>query len=284
MTLKSSLADFSLAELLRMMEQGHKSGRLTLCMAGDATQYHIWLKQGEVVATATRLDGQNLTQRIVERGWLSQRVIEKLGDLSATQGLPLGLALKTQGILQAEQLHLLFSAQIQMVLKLFDSHTGYFELDGKATPPTSEMTGLSLPAIEVALGGLRYLKNWNALADALPDPTFAIKSIVPGKPQLRLNALEWQVWEFAQGTIAIREIAQQLNQSVEKIQQAVFRLMLIGLVGEVPLVTAAPEVPDTLPPLPMASPAAGALMNETDKPRPSASFLQNLVGFLRSKA
>jgi hypothetical protein len=284
MTLKSSLADFSLAELLRMMEQGRKSGRLTLCMAGDATQYHIWLKQGKVVATAARLDGQNLTQRIVERGWLSQRVIEKLGDLSATQGIPLGLALKTQGILQAEQLHLLFSAQIQMLLKLFDNHTGHFELDGKATPPTSEMTGLSLPAIEVALGGMRYLKNWNALADALPDPTFGIKSTVPGKPQLRLNALEWQVWEFAQGTIAIREIAQQLNQSVEKIQQAVFRLMLIGLVEEVPLVTAATEIPDTLPPLPLASPVAGASMNETDKSKPSASFLQNLVGFLRSKA
>ncbi|MBD2256092.1 DUF4388 domain-containing protein [Pseudanabaena sp. FACHB-2040] len=294
MTLSSSLEGFSLAELFRMVDQGRKTGRLTLYISANSQEskknpYYVWFRQGRVVAASERLDGQGLASKITEKGWLSHRVMERLEGLCRPE-TPLGLALKMQGALQSEQLNLLFMAQMQKIWTLFEFGIGQFDLDGKAPLPTTEMTGLSTPAIEVALVGLRTLKHWQALADALPDAESAIQSIMPGKPQARLNALEWQVWEFARGTVSLRDTAKQLNQPIAIIQQAAFRLMLIGLVEEVPLVTS------TFPLLTanselnvlgnatkLSHPVHEERIEEVEKPTVSTSLLQNLVGFLRSR-
>ena len=291
MTLASSLADFSLAELFRMIDQGRKSGRLTLLITGDAptsqapTCRYIWFRQGRVIAAADRLDGQGLISQITTRGWLSQRVIERLGNLAGGD-TPLGMTLKTQGALQAEQLNLLFSAQMQQIWGLFGIQTGRFDLDGKASLPSTEMTGLSLPAMEVALAGLRALKDWASLTEALPDGNSAMQSTIPGKPQFRLSSLESQLWDVANGSVSLSAIAKQLNQPIAKIQQAAFRLMLAGLVEELPLISSnssVKEPPIVLEPIeefPEESKKAGT----AEKSKVSNSFLQNLVGFLRSKS
>jgi hypothetical protein len=294
MTLSSSLEGFSLAELFRMVDQGRKTGRLTLytaasSQASEKKPYYVWFRQGRVVAASDQLDGQGLTTKIVEKGLLSHRVVERLKGLSNVE-TPLGLALKMHGALQAEQLNLLFMAQMQKIWTLFEFGIGQFDLDGKAPLPVTEMTGLSTPAIEVALAGLRALKNWQALSDALPEAESAIQNILPGKPQTRLNALEWQVWEFAKGTVSLRDTAKQLNQPTAKVQQAAFRLMLLGLVEEVPLVTskfALTAVNSDLDLLDSSAslyqPQQAEKIEAFEKSTVSNSLLQNLVGFLRSK-
>lgn len=291
MTLASSLADFSLAELFRMIDQGRKSGRLTLLIAGEAPASqapvcrYIWFRQGRVIAAADRLDGQGLVTQITTRGWLSQRVIERLGNL-ATVETPLGLTLKTQGALQAEQLNLLFSAQMQQIWGFFGVQTGRFDLDGKAALPSSEMTGLSLPAMEVALAGLRALKDWTTLADVLPEANSAVQSLISSKPQFRLNSVESQIWGLANGAVSLNAIAKQLNQPVAKVQQAAFRLMLAGLVEELPLIMSGSNIkepPLTLDPIEQFS-EEPKKTETAERSKVSNSFLQNLVGFLRSKA
>ncbi|HEY9878738.1 MAG TPA: DUF4388 domain-containing protein [Leptolyngbyaceae cyanobacterium] len=294
MTLSSSLEGFSLAELFRMVDQGRKTGCLTLYTSANSQTsekkpYYVWFRQGRVVAASAQLDGQGLASKIAEKGWLSDRVIERLKGLSNAE-TPLGLALKMHGALQSEQLNLLFVAQVQKIWTLFESGVGQFHLNGKAPLPLTEMTGLSTPAIEVALAGLRALKNWEALADALPETESAIQSILPGKPQTRLNALEWQVWEFAKGTVSLRDTAKQLNQPTAKIQQAAFRLMLIGLVEEIPLVTSTVPLLNPSRELKALSnsskvsyPLPEEKAEEVEKAPVSTSLLQNLVGFLRNK-
>jgi hypothetical protein len=156
-----------------------------------------------------------------------------------------------------------------------------FEFDAKATLPLAEMTGLSLPATEATLMGLRTLRDWTVLAEKLPEPTAALLSTIAGKPQLRLDSLEWQVWEFANGTVSLRQIAKQLGLPIEKIQQVGFRLIVTNLVEEVPLM-AAPA-----PPLAtnnrVGDNLAEPMVDSNHKTSVSQSFLQNLVGFLRAK-
>ncbi|MBD2182969.1 DUF4388 domain-containing protein [Planktothrix sp. FACHB-1355] len=242
MTLASCIEDFSLAELFRIIEREGKSGRLTLSIPVDfpvseaQKSYYIWFQQGRIVAAGDRLDGQGLISKIVEKGWLSQRAIQRLQKLSQ-QEAPLGLTLKAQGALQAEQLNSLFTAQIREICGFFNIHSGKFDFDCRATLPTAEMTGLSIPAMEVALAGLRSLSNWDGFADVIPDSSSAIQSIVSGKPLLPLNSLEWQIWEYADGTLSISSIAKQINQPTVKVQQAAFRLMFAGLLEEIPLFT-----------------------------------------------
>jgi Domain of unknown function (DUF4388) len=204
-----SLSDFSLGELFQVLEQGNQTGRLTISSSAqidegvegsqtqDARNYYIWFRQGLIVAAANRLDNQGLSQLIDQRAWV------KGGTSQLTPGfcnvdLPLGICFKSHGLLTAEQLKLLFSVQVlRQVCQLFTLPNGDYHFDDQAPLAYAEMTGLSAPATDVTLAGLRNLKDWSTLEDKLPDPDAALLSIVEGKPHLKLNQSELMVWEFA---------------------------------------------------------------------------------------
>lgn len=226
------LAEFSLPEIFQFLEQGHKTGLLTIRTLPDAeTQkvqsHYIWLHQGRILAAADRLDDKGLVSAIARRGWMSDRIALKIAQLCPSN-TPLGLYLKSQGLLHGEQLKLLFLNQVVgQVSALFALRDGQFEFETKATIPVAEMTSLSLPATEAILMALRTLRDWTALAEKLPHPTSGLSTT--GQPQLRLDSLEWQVWEFANGTVSLQTIAAQLGLTVEKLQQIAFRLIAVNL-------------------------------------------------------
>jgi hypothetical protein len=287
MSLSSSFNDFSLAELFQLIDQGKKSGCLTVrtlpelnSAESKSQNYYIWFNQGRVVAATSRLSGQCLVSRITQRNWASRVEIEENATLAS---MPLGLSLKIQGILSSEQLNLLFAGQIQQIRQLFEIQKGVFKFDSKINVPWREMTGLSLRAIEVVFMALRVLKNWEVLEDALPDKNNAIQSIPESKPQIPLSPLEWHVWEFAKGNVSLQGIANQLNQPIELIRQASFRLILAGLVEEVPLIKLSPEIEDPMDLSVMAFSNYGRQKRNEQPLQVSTAFLQNLVGFLRSK-
>lgn len=281
MAITGSLTDFSLPEIFQLIEKGHKTGLLTLrALPGSKVKsavYYIWVNQGRIVAAANRLDDQGLVSLIEQRQWVSDRVFDKVVHWCCPISEPLGLYLKNQGVLQSEQLKRLFQIQVlQQVCALFQLKDAVFKFDPNKRIPTREMTGLTVPATEAALVALRVLRNWDALADKLPDPDGGLVSTLIGQPEYRLGTQEWQVWEFTKGTVSLKAIAQHLRLPVEKVQQIAFRLIAIGLVEEVPL------LPGTLPTL-LVEPLPAQLIDEAQRQHLSSSFMQNLVDFLRSK-
>lgn len=292
MSLSSSFTDFSLAELFQLIDQGRKSGCLSVCTLPDiktpqsrAKYFYIWFRSGRIVAAAHRLNGRGLVSKIAQRNWVEPQIIETVYN-NASKNTPLGLQFKTQEILTAEQLNLLFASQLQQVRQLFEIQKGVFKLDCKASLPMFEMTGLSLSATEVTLMALRALKNWKILEGALPDVESGIRNITQNKPQIRLNASEWRMWEFASGDISIKDIATQLNQPTINIQQTAFRLMLIGLIEEVPQITSNShsyhyDMDSTW--VSKYGSRAAKKYQESQAPQVSSSLLQNLVGYLRSR-
>jgi Domain of unknown function (DUF4388) len=305
MAISGYLSEFSLSEIFQLLEQGNKTGRLSIQERSDCPSYkgkifRIWFKQGHIVAAADRVDGQGLMSIIQRRGWISSRAAARITEVCALHQ-PAGLCLKEQGLLEAEQLKLLFSQQVlQQVCKLFELQDGQFQFDHKALLPSAEMTGLTAPAKEVTLAGLRVLRDWHMLQSKLPEPASGLTNAVSGKPQLRLNQLEWQVWEFANGNAAIQDIAKQLQLPIEKIQQVAFRLMVVGLVEEVPWLVGTPapkadlekveEVPWLVEtPAPKADLEKMSVLgmegrSNTGQTSLSPLFLQSLVGFLKGKA
>jgi hypothetical protein len=287
MAITSSLAEFSLPELFQFLDQGSKTGLLTLRFQPDLHSpekriRHALLHQGRIVAVTNRLNHQCLLAMICQRGWISPEALrEQVNRCPAN--MPIGLYLKTQGFLQPEQLRLLFHAQVlQQICGLFRLKDARFKFDSKATLPTTEMTGLSLSATEATLMGLRVLRDWRALADKLPEPTSALSQMVVGKRHLRLDSLEGRVWQSANGSIPLNLMASQFRQSVETVQQTSFRLISVGLVTEVPVI--APSRAKVMPEEMIESVAiATNPTKEINVQVPSNSFMQNLLGFLRSK-
>lgn len=284
MTITGNFTDFSLPELLQFLDHGKKTGILAIELHSansNIEHYYIWLHQGRVIAASDRLDEKGLTLMIAERGWISERVITRVTHICPSFiHTPLGLSLKSQGLLDAEQVKQLFKTQvIRQISNLFQAEDGLFKFQPITNLPLAEMTGLSMPASEVILIGLRLLRNWKALADKLPDPTSGLSSLIVKQPQIQLNAQEWQLWEFVNGEISLEKISTHLRISVETVQQIAFRLMVVGLVEEHFMVANSPNS------LVSSSTALTVTVAEVPAPKPniSQSFFKSLVNFLRSK-
>lgn len=288
MAISGNLADFSLPELFQFLEQGHKTGLLTIdgqleLESRKPSVHHIWLHQGRVIAAADRLDQKGLVSMIAQRGWVSDRVIYRVAQICPIH-TPMGLCLKAQGLLQPEQLKLLFSVQVlRQVCALFQLKDGRFTFNPIGALPLTEMTGLSINATEATLMSLRALRDWRVLSDQLPDPTSGLSSTIGGQPQMRLDAQEWQVWEFVNGNLSLHAIATAIRLPVEKVQQIAFRLIVVGLAEEYFMIATTPTSTVENPTPLVADLVELKPQQPANKPVVSQSFLQNLVGFLRSK-
>lgn len=282
MAITGSLSEFSLPEIFQFLDQGQKTGILTIrdpqdLRTGKPFLRYIWLHGGRVVAAGDRLDNRGLVQLIEQRGWISDRLRPDVERL-ISENVPLGLNLKALGILQPDQLKLLFSIQVlRQVCALFQIETGQFRFEAKTELPKSEMTGLSLPATETTLMGLRSLKDWKALQSKLPEANSTLFKLIVGEPQLRLENLENQVWQYANGTTNLKKIAEKLGIPIAKLQQIAFRLIVVGLVEEVP------DIDMGMPSAESDHAEVNQSINNSDRPEISNSFLQSLVGFLQHK-
>jgi len=300
MAITGHLIEFSLAEIFQFLEQGHKTGLLTVFEQSESETpknqvHYIWFKQGRIVAAANRSDHHGLVSLISHRGWLGDHAASRFAQQCGTK-VPLGLYLKSQGILSAEQIKLLFYTQVmRRVCALFTLLDGWFHFDSKVTLPMDEMTGLSAPATEVTLAGLRVLKDWSALESKLPDPMSTIVSTIEGKPNLHLNSTEWQIWEYTNGNEMLLSIAKQLQLPIRKVQQIVFRLSVVGLIEDVPMVLSsapansqpsvfAEEADAIAPSLEFPTAAKPAKDKAAEPSQVSSSFLNNLMGFLKNKS
>jgi hypothetical protein len=151
MSTQGSLTDFSLVEILQFIEDGKRTGLLTLSTLSvskttPASVYYIWVYRGRLVAVANRLDSLGLIELINQQQWVSERVVTKLAQLCPSDQ-PLGLYLLNQGVLKASQLKQLFSLQIlELVEALFQLNEAQFRFDPNVLLPRQEMTGLSVSA------------------------------------------------------------------------------------------------------------------------------------------
>jgi Domain of unknown function (DUF4388) len=285
MSLAGYLSEYSLAEIFHFVQEGNKTGLLSIepdpgLMRSLRGNYDISFQAGRImsVTTAGGPERHGLLEMMQQRRWLSPQQIVGLEIQLRSLRQPLGTQLKSLNLVNTEQLTLLFNSQvIATTCKLFEVHHGRFKFDPQASLSYAEMTGLSLTAQEVALLGLRMLKDWSGLSAKLPAPEYAIQRLSPKPIGVRLDSQESQVWNLAIGEISIATIAAQLGLEIDKVQQIGFRLSAIGLAHEVAIEPVQPVVNKLLEAPPVCVGGGNASVPV------SASFLSNLMGFLKKK-
>jgi hypothetical protein len=285
MTLSGYLSEFSLGEIFQLIEQGEKTGLLSIreltltnnLLSEESlrhrNKYYFWFRKGRVIAANHDLNETGLQTLIQQRGWLENEMDNSHAQY-CDRNSPLGRCLHSLGIINRDQLRILFLSQVMReVCFLFKLDQGFFMFETNRKPPVVEMTGLSKPATELALIGLRRLKNWTPLAEKLPQPTSGLVSLINAQPSYYLRPEEQQVWEYTQQRVAINTIAQELQLSLQKVQQIAFCFIVIGLAEELPMVEMLP---------PEAAPSQLEQESETTS-TVSDSFLNNLTSFLQTK-
>jgi Domain of unknown function (DUF4388) len=281
MSLTGYLSEYSLVEIFNFVQDGNKTGLLSIdpdrCFSRSLDNaYYISFQFGRIVAVSNgrRLQDLGLLKTIEQRKWLSLEQITGLSFHASNLQQPLGTYLKSCNLLDAEQLKLLFDAQVTAnICKLFgEQHHGRFQFDPQAPSIYTEMTGISLTAREVSLFALRMLRDWSGLNAKLPAPESALQRWIT-TPDLRLDAQESKVWNLALGEISIAQMAERLKLGIDRVQQIGFRLISIGLVDELPLVRSLPPIENSIDMIaPISDNAPTAV---------SASFLNRLMGFLK---
>jgi hypothetical protein len=310
MTVNGYLTDFSLPELFQLFERGRKTGLLTItptmigpvgmpiemvepdvtpgaegdsepteAMSRSLRCHYIWFYRGRIVASSTRLDQKELGLQLQSLGWVSERMALKL-DQVYPRHRPLGTWLKSQGILQSEQLQKLFYRQvIRQVSQLLRLKGGRFQFYSKARLPFAEMTGISLPGSAVILQSLRRIQDWSSLVTRLPAASSALISCRPQGERLKLSASEWQVWEYTNGLLSLQSIADQVQRPILEVRKVAYRLILAGLAEERVQddedSTEFMTIQYALPPGRSRSVSIG---------ESAVPFFQSLVGFIRSQA
>jgi Domain of unknown function (DUF4388) len=248
MTLTGSLSEYSLAEILNFIERGQSTGLLSIApdshdLTIPSKPHYLWFDRGWIVAVTSGVNGQELLNAI----WLRKLLPSTQIDLLRTQvnqlSQPLGTYLKSRGLLNLEQLKLLFnSLVIAPVCKLFELNNGKFNLDLHQTPNYAEMMEISLSAQEMGLLGLRVLKNWNGLSAKLPHHSYALQRLSLQPPKFRLDRFESELFKLADGETPLAKLAQRMSVGVEVVKQTSYRLSVFELVRQIPtqLLTAPP--------------------------------------------
>jgi hypothetical protein len=280
--LAGRLLEYSLAEVFRFIEEGGKTGLLSIdrgngLLSSSKHQSYIWFQTGAVVAHASSLNGQELINLAVRSCHFTETISDTLRQQSAYMFKPLGKHLESQGLINSQQLIALFSAQVlQPIAALFCAGDASFAFDDTVLPVSSEMTGMSISAAEISLQGLRTLKNWEFLQAKLPEPEYGLQRVRAALPVYSLDAEETALWSIADGHLTIAQIARKNNWSLLQTRQLAFRLTAVGLLKEVTLDCSLPVMADSTRVL-----TANHTQPAAPKSTVSKKFLSNLVGFLK---
>ncbi len=277
MTTTGYLVDFSLPELFQFLDQGEKTGKLSLTFPPEnepsqQKSHYIWFRHGRIVASSSSADGTGLISLMDQKGFLTPSILNYHKNVYAPDA-PLGLSLKSHGFLDAEQLKMLFYSQVmRKVCDLFQIHNAWFEFEENAPLSFAEMTGLSSPGTDLTLAGLRALRDWSALTPKLPQDTSSLAKTSESEPTISINNSERAIWNLSDGNTTVKDISKQSEMSLEKVKEIGFRLIAIGLVEEIPMVSVNNNsVLETKLPDEDSSPSNHGL---------SQDFLSSLMGFL----
>jgi hypothetical protein len=229
MAIVGDLQEFSLPDLLQLIEKGSKTGQLSVWAPNGI--YKIWFYQGRVIAALPPEEEHRLEGLLARSGLVSERVVEKLASFCGPEE-PLGRCLQRQGLISPVALAKLFRHQLQVGLySLFALEAGQFSFLPSVRLPYREMTGLSKGASAVVLEALQQLKLEQRPEESLPQPDSYFWRTSSELPLYRLSPLEWGVLEGVSPSRNLAELARALGADLLEVRYACARLAKLGLIS-----------------------------------------------------
>ncbi|MFT0744105.1 DUF4388 domain-containing protein [Synechococcus sp. RC10B2] len=229
MAIVGDLREFSLPDLLQLVERGSKTGQLSVWAPNGI--YKIWFYQGRVIAALPPEEEHRLEGLLARSGLVSERVVEKLASFCGPEE-PLGRCLQRQGLISPVALAKLFRHQLQVGLySLFALEAGQFSFLPSVRLPYREMTGLSKGASAVVLEALQQLKLDQRPEESLPQPDSYFWRTSSELPLYRLSPLEWGVLEGVSPSRNLAELARALGADLLEVRYACARLAKLGLIS-----------------------------------------------------
>jgi hypothetical protein len=283
MALKGNLRDFSVTQLLNLVNVARKTG--TLVVERSQEQILVAFREGKLAFARNGVDAAGLTMVLYHANKLNAAQVRAINERSGGMSdKELGLLLINSNLVsQQEILASLQAYYLGMVNRLFTWSEGLFHFDSDLQPPIDKIT-VRINLENLIIEGTRKMREWEQLQGEIPSLEMALKfSDRPGVNlrNLNLSADEWKVISFVNPKNTIRQIAKTTNKNDLEIRRIVFSFIQAGLVEMVrpegvpvpqPVVQTTEPAPQTLPRI---TPAQG---NKTE----FKSLIDRIINKIRS--
>ncbi len=232
MALRGNLGDFSIAQLLNLINLARKTGTLTVERSGKRAE--LAFREGRLIHATVDGDGSQLAAALLRSGLITEEHARTIASRAGDRGdKELGLLLVSAGyvsrddILQSVRSHILDN-----VYPLFTWSDGRFRFES-GLPTDDDVITVPIHLENVIMQGIRRLEEWEQLQEELPDLDVSLKFADRPRANLRdinLNVEEWRVISFINPRNTIRQIAHYNNLSDFRIRKIVYGLLQAGLV------------------------------------------------------
>lgn len=232
MALKGNLRDFTITQLLNLINLARKTG--TLLVEGPNEKVWISFSNGKLAYAQAGQEDNSLATILYKANKISaaqhRAIKEKAGHMSDKE---LGLLLiNANYITQQDIITSLQSYFLSIVNRLFTWVEGLFRFENDLMPPDDKIT-VRMSLENVIIEGSRRMREWEQLQDEIPSLDMALKfADRPGTNirNVNLSVEEWRVVSYINPKNTIRQIARATHLSDLEIRRVVYGLLQAGLV------------------------------------------------------
>lgn len=271
MALRGNLRDFTITQILNLINLAHKTGTLVVEGPGETAQ--ISFREGKL-AYARIGHEDNCLASILHRAHKINtgqlKAIQQRNDQISDKEL--GLLLINAGY--ASQEDILVNLQqyfSDVVHRLFTWVEGVFRFENDALPPEDRIN-VRLDLENLIIEGSRQMHEWEQLQDEIPSLDMALKFTDRPGTNLRnvnLSVEEWRVVSYINPRNTIRQIASTTKMNELEIRRIVYALLQAGLV-------------DICRPEGVAPPVPTVRVFPTDDKEEQKSLVNRLINRIRS--
>jgi hypothetical protein len=273
MPLKGNLRDFSTTQLLNLINLAKKTG--TLMIEGPGQGAQMSFRGGKLVYAQIGQEDSNLAVVLRKAGKITDEQAKALRARAATASdKELGLLIINAGY--ATQNDILTSLRnhiLEIVYRLFTWVEGLFSFEAAVMPGDDKII-VPIDLENVIMEGSRRMREWEQLAEELPNLDMALKFTDRPNTNIRsmnLSVEEWRVVSYINPKNSMKAIAKANNMSDLDIRKIVYGLLQAGLVEVIrpegaprlgPVSAAGKKPPVTAPLTPAARAQQAGVVNK----------------------
>jgi hypothetical protein len=232
MALRGNLRDFTITQLLNLINLARKTG--TLVVEGPSETAKISFREGKLAYAQIGQEDSRLAFILHKANKLSVSQFKAIQQrANHIPDKELGLLLINAGYLSQEDI--LTNLQqyfTDIVQRLFTWVEGFFHFDNDLLPPEDRIS-VRLDLENLIIEGSRQLHEWEQLQDEIPSLDMALKFTDRPGTNLRnvnLSVEEWRVVSFISPRNSIKQIGAATKMNDLEIRRIVYGLLQAGLV------------------------------------------------------
>jgi hypothetical protein len=232
MALRGNLRDFTVTQLLNLINLAHKTG--TLVIEGPSEVARVFFRDGKLSYAQIGQEDNRLAAILHKSNRLTTGQLRAI-QLRATHvsDKELGLLLINSGHMTQDDILSAFQAYFtDSVRRLFTWVEGFFRFENDMMPPEDRIT-VRLDLENLIIEGARQLREFEQLQDEIPSLEMALHFTErPGSnmQKMNLSVEEWRVVSYINPKNTIQQIASAAKMNDMEIRRIVYGLIQAGLV------------------------------------------------------